>query len=73
MNIKQLIKKLEDKTPVGFCSCFHDYWAAAINSVYDNVPFTEGFLPEGGFCEKCQKPVNPTDSKTMAGINEIYG
>jgi len=77
MSIKQRIRRIEklekQMSPSNrFCLCFHKYYAAAINSVYDNLPFNSLPLPKGDFCQKCRKPVNHIDFQTVAQINEIY-
>lgn len=66
---------MEKETPnqTGFCSCFHNYYEAAIDSVYDDKPFPDTELPEGDFCDKCRKPVNPIDTRTIETIIEMYG
>jgi hypothetical protein len=76
MTLIKRLEKLESSTAAqgsAFCLCIQNYFEAAISEMYGGAKSAKVTLPEGDFCEKCCKPVNPLDTRMMNDLIKTYG
>ena len=79
MNLQNRLSKIETSLDMEkgeeFCECFRNHFHNTIEEVYEGIPYEgkDSDLPQGNYCQKCDKRVNPLDQEVLKNIILIYG